>query len=477
MNDTVPTLGQVRVWQPWKITESGHEIHARNTDFAGFSERMNTHIRDAGGNWDGDAYWAAYDRISGDFDVARKVAQEVGEVADAMIRAGTTIGNYRDVLLGKVADATEAGFVVGDDWQVSGGGTDSGGGDSDLHQHQTAVTTALNEMLNARTQVMASISQAADEVRSCGEQFGPGDAIGDESEGPLYQQQPSDDAARTTAAAAEFRKVFGRDPVSNVDWETAMVLNPNSYDPKYQGVDAEVRVARIEPVPGQGVVRTAQWIEQEKVFNVPKDLGDNRTCDPNFDPEHARVTTYIDYENGIVVIRQNPSVSEDGEVDVSAPEAEVWQADDGSVRVKYDAGNPHSPDPTGKWTVNGDLVFVPGHGEPESPGSTGVTVHGTRTDYPSLEVYQEYQNGHINDVAIDPAVTGGEHGPLVNLPFHHTIPGSDPDIFDKFKYIQEYPGDQPPGFPNIFEFPGTSVGDAENPPVVRTLTPADRPLA
>lgn len=90
--------------------------------------------------------------------------------------------------------------------------------------------------------------------------------------------------------------------------------------------------------------------------------------------------------------------------------------------------------------------------------STGVTVHCTRTDYPSLAVYQEYQNGHINDVAINPAVSGGEHGPLVNLPFHHTIPGSDPDIFDKFKYIQEYPRDQPPGFPNIFEFPEPASG-------------------
>lgn len=91
------------------------------------------------------------------------------------------------------------------------------------------------------------------------------------------------------------------------------------------------------------------------------------------------------------------------------------------------------------------IVFVPGSGEPQASGSTGVTVHGTRTHYPSLEVYQEYENGHINVVAIDPAVTAGEHGPLANLPFHHTIPNSDPNIMDRFEYIQEYPGDQPPG--------------------------------
>lgn len=476
MQRKIPSVGEVRAWRPWTVAEIGRELEARNTEFRQHAEVMATQIRDAGSHWNGDAYWAAYDRIVGDRDIASKVADETDELAEAMINGGTSVTNYREVLLGKVAEATEAGLTVADDWTVGLPGGSDHGRDEDIFTHQTAITVALNEMLIAEQAAGTSIGQAAEEVRARGELFGEGDPLGSETEGPLYQQQ-NDAPTRTESAAAAFRKVFGREPSSNVDWETAMALNPVSDDPKYQGVGPQIQVARIEPVPGQGVVRTAQWIEQEKVFNVPKDLGDNRTNDPNFDPEHSRVTTYVDYENGIVIVRQNPSVSEDGEVDVAVPEAQVWQADDGSVRVKYDAGNPHSPDPSGVWTVNGDLVFVPGSGEPQAPGSTGVTVHGTRTDYPSLEVYQEYENGHINEVAIDPAVTAGEHGPLANLPFHHTIPNSDPNIMDKFKYIQEYPGDQPPGFPNIFEFPGTSVGSPDDPPVVEPITPEDRPLA
>ncbi|MFF2087414.1 hypothetical protein ACFVVM_26880 [Nocardia sp. NPDC058176] len=141
------------------------------------------------------------------------------------------------------------------------------------------------------------------------------------------------------------------------------------------------------------------------------------------------------------------------------------------MRVDYDAGNPHSPDPSGIWTVNGDLVFVPGR------DGGDVTVHGTRTDYPSLEVYQERQDGSVKEIVVDPAVTGGEHGPIANLPFHHEIPGSDPKVLDKFKAIQKFPeGDPGPGYPGTYDLPGTKAGETDNPPVVRKITPSDMPL-
>lgn len=141
------------------------------------------------------------------------------------------------------------------------------------------------------------------------------------------------------------------------------------------------------------MVRVSQWIEQRDVRSFPpwkRDLGNNRGANPNFDPEDTKVTTYIDYENGIVVLRQNPSVEENstggpGPVKVGIPKGSVTQLPDGSVRIKYDAGNPFAPgisaDPKGPLmdhtvTVNGDLVFTPG---PE-----GVQVNGTRSNYPSL---------------------------------------------------------------------------------------------
>jgi hypothetical protein len=76
-----------------------------------------------------------------------------------------------------------------------------------------------------------------------------------------------------------FRRIFGRDPVSKSDWSTAEVLDPNSYNPMYQGVNAEVRVVKIRPLEGQGVVRSSQWIEQDTVMSWPPgtgDIGNNR---------------------------------------------------------------------------------------------------------------------------------------------------------------------------------------------------------
>ena len=242
-------------------------------------------------------------------------------------------------------------------------------------------------------------------------------------------QTVSDEERRHNQIEA-FKQVFGREPTSTADWETAAALDSQTYDPKFNGAKSEVRVVKIRPVPGQGVVRVSQWIEQRDVTSFPpwkRDLGNNRGPDPNFDPEDTKVTTYIDYENGIVVLRQNPSVEENstggpGRVKVGVPKGNVTQLPDGSVRIRYDAGNPFAPeitgDPTGPFaghtvTVNGDLVFTPGQG--------GVQVNGTRTDYPSLEVYQDLPYGGIRTVLIDPAQSGRSWGPALNLPGHHDV--------------------------------------------------------
>ncbi|OBJ21270.1 hypothetical protein A9W93_14540 [Mycobacterium colombiense] len=242
-------------------------------------------------------------------------------------------------------------------------------------------------------------------------------------------ESPSQDQRRHNQIEA-FKQVFGREPTSDADWETAAALDSQTYDPKFNGTKSEIRVVRIRPVPGQGVVRVSQWIEQRDVRSFPpwkRDLGNNRGANPNFDPEDTKVTTYIDYENGIVVLRQNPSVEENstfgpGPVKVGIPKGSVTQLPDGSVRIKYDAGNPFAPgisaDPKGPLmdhtvTVNGDLVFTPG---PE-----GVQVNGTRSNYPSLEVYQDRPDGTLHTVLIDPARSGSSDGPLLNLPRHHDV--------------------------------------------------------
>lgn len=241
----------------------------------------------------------------------------------------------------------------------------------------------------------------------------------------------NDDPQRRQNQIDAFVAVFGREPVSRTDWTTAAALDRHTYDPDYQGSDSEIQVARINPVPGQGVVRVGQWIAQREVVSSPpwqRDLGNNRGTDAHFDPEATKVTTYIDYENGIVILRQNPSTRQRrdgsaGEVRLGVPHGSVVQADDGSVRIRYSAANPFAPaefaDTTSAspishaWTVNGDLVF--------NPTAGGVVVGGTRTDYPSMEVYQDLPNGNTRTVLIDPARSGRSIGPLLNLPRHHDV--------------------------------------------------------
>ncbi|WP_239476535.1 hypothetical protein [Nocardia arizonensis] len=246
------------------------------------------------------------------------------------------------------------------------------------------------------------------------------------------KQDPRADPDRLRTSAAAFAQVFARAPLSTTDWKTAEALNPNSYDPKYQGVQPNIKVAKIEPVPGQGIVRAAAFIPAAQVFNVPEyDMGDNRSEDPNFDPEHARVVTYVDYENGLIITRQNPSVTTSGEVKVGEPEVAAQQLPNGSVLIQYDAANPFAPpgsDLTGH-AVNGELVISPSSG---NPGTPRVVAGGEITNYPSMEIYQDNSAGNSRPVLIDAANSGSQWGPLTNLPFFHEV-GGGKEMFEPFK--------------------------------------------
>ena len=151
-----------------------------------------------------------------------------------------------------------------------------------------------------------------------------------------------------------FEKLTGRRPLTAVDIETARALDPRSNDPKYKGVPAEVKVVRIRPVPGKGLVRMSQFIKEPDVWNPISDgvgsnrnLGDNRDPDRNFRPDDTRVAMYVDYENGVVLIRQNPSVAQrpdgsPGLVSTGNPTAKVLQARDGSVRISLEISSLNS---------------------------------------------------------------------------------------------------------------------------------------
>ncbi|WP_431240916.1 hypothetical protein ACQ86B_28750 (plasmid) [Mycolicibacterium aichiense] len=335
---------------------------------------------------------------------------------------------------------------------------------------QRAILAGLHTQVSRAQSVVQAARERAGGLAGSIQALG----YGDMPLSPRGDPPPPREDDRTRNQRDAFRKLFGRDPVSKSDWTTAASLDPHSYDPKFKGVPPEVKVVRIRPVPGQGVVRSGQFISDRDVTGFPppsRDLGNNRGPNANFDPEDTKVTTTIDYDNGIVVLRQNPSVVQNadgstGDVRVGSPTGSVTQTADGAVRIKYDSGNPFAPgvsrDPGGIMaghteTVNGDLVFTPGAG--------GVQVGGTRTDYPWMEVYQDMPNGSSHTVLIDPAAAGGALGPSTNLPFHHDV-GNGGKAFAPFDT-----GGWNPRYDVRVPLPATDFGPVTAPPSVPPLPP------
>lgn len=224
------------------------------------------------------------------------------------------------------------------------------------------------------------------------------------------------DADKRADQFEAFVETLDRPPKTEQDWKTAAMLNPESYLEKYEGHDANVSVSTIAPQPGKGVVRLGWYIPAKDVFNVPvNDLGDDRGFDPEFNPEETRVAVYVDYENGLIIARNNPSVTTDGEVEVGTPDIKVQQHPDGRVRIFYDAKNPFAP-PGSSYTghtVHGDIVVSP----------DGVS--GRISDYPSFEGYHDKPGEEPPEVLIqdeaDDSILGEETGPLEQLPYMHEI--------------------------------------------------------
>jgi len=159
-------------------------------------------------------------------------------------------------------------------------------------------------------------------------------------------------------------------------------------------VQSKIAVARIGPVPGQGVVRTNLFIPGHDVWDpaidpgspIHSNLGDSRGFSPTAGPEDSRVSMYVDDDNGLIIARQNPAVdATTGQVRVGTPSIAATQQPNGSVFVKYAAADPFSPGgdgiaKTAGVSVNGTLVM--------QPTAAGVAVGGNITSFPAAEIYQ-----------------------------------------------------------------------------------------
>lgn len=245
-----------------------------------------------------------------------------------------------------------------------------------------------------------------------------------------HEGEAEPEANRTYNEMKAFEQVFGRAPLSSSDWATAAALDPHSYNAKNKGVDPNITVARIDKVPGQGVVRTNMFIPGKDVYAPPTDmpggglydmnLGDNRGFSPTAGPEDTRVAVVVDYENGIIVARQNPSVNADtGEVSVGHPDVSAVQQSNGSVLLNYNAADPFSPGGEAPakaipFSVNGTLGI--------EPTADGPKVGGNVTTFPALEIYSDRAGMETKSLLQSwPSFDDGQWGPINGLLFHKTV--------------------------------------------------------
>jgi hypothetical protein len=283
-----------------------------------------------------------------------------------------------------------------------------------------------------------------------------------------------------------FRAIFGDEPVTDTDWATAAALDPHSYNPKNNGVPPNIVVARIKPVPGQGLVRTNLFIPSKAVWApaidwLPYDnhLGDDRGFSPAASPEDSRVTIYTDFENGLVVARQNPSVNADtGEVRTGTPSVAALQQPNGTVLIRYNAADPFPPggDALAKaigLSVNGTLGIAP------SPSGARIGADDVTT-FPALEIYSDRGGSTTPLVQSWPSFTDDASGPLIGLPLDKDL--GDPSVIASFNSVVPQPPmaeiprltEPAPLLPPMTVLPPgnfTPLGPVTDPPAVRIHTP------
>lgn len=473
----LPTKSQLESWQSTHLEDAASQWRVSAAESEDLLDQHRASIAAPGGtDWIGDAKDAASLRATADVAVVghqNSVQRSAAEIAE---RGAGDVRAAQQAVVQSIAEAETDGFAVGESLSVLDDrprdSATASARDAAAAEHAEDIRWHAERLVQTDELVGRQLVQKAMELQ--GIRFdGEGPASEDATIRAVdFKQSPpgpveSEDKRRQNEKNA-FREVFGRAPVSSADWTTAAALDPHSYDPDVQGRAPEIRVTRIAPVRGQGVVRSSQWIEQRDVISGPftRDFGNIRVADPHFDPADSKVTTYIDYENGLVVVRQNPSIELNasggpGQVRVGIPEAVVQQNSDGAVRIAYDAANPFAPEiaknppwplQDNPWTVNGDLVFT--------PSADGVHVDGTRTNYPSMEVYQDLPDGSTRTVLIDPAVAGNSTGPMVNLPEHHDV-GSGGSAFAPFDT-----GAWNPKYDVQVPLPSTEAGPTASPPFV-----------
>lgn len=330
----------------------------------------------------------------------------------------------------------------------------------------TAGAADARDALQARLDAIIGAANAVDEELANTIDMADGDApIPTDPAAPvlgpdgLSPEQVAADAAQEQNQRAAFAQVYGRDPVSANDWRMAAALDPTSYQPRNHGAEPQIVAGRFTPQPGRGVVRTNLFIPSEKVQNVamdfddvfhwrwvPDNFGDNRGPSAFADMEGSRVTLMLDYDHGVIAVRQNPTSAVDGRrggARAAVPTVHVLEAPDGRITVDYNAHDAYE-NIVGRLagvTVNGRVTFAPDAGG-------GIALGGNTTIYPSMETYQYRGGGQPAQLQWNPANSASEIGPATSLMRHHwvgdaSIPAVKPQMSDQDWELANLRGQNP----------------------------------
>lgn len=454
------TIDEVLSWD----AEAVREVFSAGQDRANTTAEVSTSLGalDVFESWGGDASIAAQSAIAKTRQDLDEHGRQVMVVANACAAAADQIDQVKSDLKDVVEAAERDTKRVTLDRAT---GTVNPVFDSPLTWADNLITA-----LDYKNKIDALLAQAdgIDDTLAAAINYADGDAT-------VFPEIPGAGTDLTTRLAnqsAAFEEIFGRVPTSAADWQTAAALDPHSYEDKNLGHPPEIVVARIEPQPGQGVVETNFFIPSEKVAypdptepGIGYNRGDDRGFDINATPEQSRVSLLVDYENGIIVTRQNPSVSADDPTDVriGEPLVSATQGADGSVYIKYDTVDPF---PFGDdfaqatpWVVDGELVV--------SPGVNGPEVGGIISSYPAVEIYGTSPTGEVTTMLqqspwnLEHGIPG-ELGPITGLPFDQSV--GNVGLLDQYVTTSYDPN----GMPHRLAPQTTSLGSVDAPPVVRT---------
>lgn len=418
-------------------------------------------------SWEGDASIASHRKLE---SMSRAIAETGGAVHDIREAVATAVSGVRSVKddLASIRDDLSAATLAVNQLTAQVFDPDpprmQGWMQEEKAQHYQLVRDLqgrINDILSTADRIDRNLATAI------------GGGFEDQAAPSSVDAEASDTLDRNQTQIDAFHQVYARDPISVNDWRMAEALDPQTYLTVNKGADSNVVVGTIEPREGYGMVRTNLYIpgEQAQNFTVnpadildgrafPNNAGDSRGPDPYAGAGQSRISVYVDYENGVVVARQNPTVVTSGpNLPVADdPQIRVAQAADGSVRVNYFATDAYQP-VAGKLVgvgVEGDVTLHP------SRGGSAVLAGGTVGTFPSAEIYQYLPDGNVVQVANYEA-TGSEYGPM-----SHLIQGPNNEIGVDVPQVGE-----PPLAPRQMGYPGSQQGLA--PEVGTHLGPASAP--